>query len=168
MLPKRGNLISKHIIKTEEDIVFTIQRKLSEIPKVIIDTIEEAQEEKRNEMRCLNETQQQIVSVLEGQKAAFEKCDTPFPEQTMTLAIEPFKVGISNLQRHIDQLEEAKSELTLLSIFSVDRVGSTGGSKKGVSTEKMNQSRAEMLEVRSQEGTSPLGEASNTDKKGDE
>lgn len=85
----------------------------------------------------------------------------------MTLAIEPFKASISNLQKQIDELEEAKSELTLFSIFSIERVNSAGSSRPIVLTEKMNQSRAEVLEARSQDGSSPLG-GSNKDKRKDE
>ena len=166
MLPKRGNQISKLIIKAEEELIFTLQHKLSNIPKEIIDTVEEAQEEKRNELKCLKETQQQVLTVLESQKAAFEKCDTAFPELTLNLAIEPFKAGIANLQKHIDQLEEAKSKLTLFSIFNIDRVGSAGSSRRGADRngeEKMSQSRAEVL---SQDESSPLGV--NKDRRKDE
>ena len=50
-----------------------------------------------------------MVTVLESQKANFEKSNIPFPEITMTLALEPFKSSVTNLDVYIKDLEELKS-----------------------------------------------------------
>ena len=67
------------------------------------------QEDKKVELDCLKETEQQVVTVLESQKANFEKSNIPFPEITMTLALEPFKSSVTNLDVYIKNLEELKS-----------------------------------------------------------
>ena len=50
----------------------------------------------------------------------FEKSKIPFPEITMTLALEPFKSSIANIEVCIKELDDLKSECVLFSIFNVD------------------------------------------------
>lgn len=74
----------------------------------------------------------------------------------MNLAVEPFKNGISDLEKRINELEEVKSECTLFSIFSVDRNESAKTSQKYEEPKKMNQSEADVLDAN--DPNSPVGD----------
>ena len=56
-LPEKANEINKILIKEEENVLFSIQEKLSAIPKQIISILEKVQEDKKVELDCLKETE---------------------------------------------------------------------------------------------------------------
>lgn len=123
LLPKvqtEANEINKILIKEEEYIIFSVQDKLSKIPKDIMEILESIQEERKTELGCMKQAQTQVLSVLESQKIAFEKCDIAFPAITMALAVKPFTNDIAKIEEGISELENMKNELALLAIFSVE------------------------------------------------
>ena len=120
LIPEKSSDINKILIKQEEQVTFSIQEKLSQIPKELVTIIESVQKDKSVELDCLNETKKQIAVVLEAQKATFEQSKIEFPEMTMTLALQPFETSVGQTENFIAELEDMKSECELFSTFKVE------------------------------------------------